>query len=1348
MVWVNNTVPDQCDSTARKAGPRLPLTPAQLGIWVGQQLDPESPAYWTCEAVELIGKLHEAAMHAAVHQAIDECEALHMRFAVDDDGVWQRSAPIVWVMRSVDISPGSCDAPGRADEAWSAAQRWMQADLQGPADLQGGPLFDTALLRLAPMRHLWVLRVHHIALDGYGYTLLARRVAVLYAKVTGVAVRDDGGPRATLAAVVNEASAYQAQDAADDHAFWITRLACTASPPSFASKAPFNREVLRLRGEADFAAGKPAPLSQWQAAAKRCGVDWAAWVLSACAIWVARHALTPRQGECNITLGLPVMGRLGSAALTVPCMAMNIVPLQLRVQPSHSVAALARQVVEEMRALRPHQRYRYEWLRHDLGRSSEGQRLFGPVINLMPFDRSPAFGALQARVHAVAAGPVEDISVSIAPHANGIRVDLEANPAAYDAGQLAEHRSRLFAVLDVLLSASPDAALGELFPGWIEGAAPTSILAGEPIAATPTVLEVLCERAACSPHAIAIEQAGVTLSCAELLGEVQRLAGALLARGVCEEHRVAILLPRSPQTIVALLAVLWSGGAYVPLDIDSPDARIAMVLADAQPALVITTRHWADKLGDARPVLFLDEPHHAMAPVPALPVAVAPTALAYIIYTSGSTGRPNGVMVGRDALAHFVAGARQRYAMSAADRVLQFAPLHFDASVEEIFVTLASGATLVLRDEAMLESLPRFLAACAAQRISVMDLPTAFWHELAYCVGSGEGAPQLPAAVRLVIIGGEAALAERVARWRAAVAEHVVLLNTYGPTETTVICTSARLAGPDAVPWTADAVPIGAPLPGMTAVVVDAALQPVVSGEAGELCMVGGALARGYFGRAELSATRFITLHALAGSPRAYRTGDHVRIGADGALIYLGRLDDEFKISGYRIDPAEVETALLRCPGVREAAVLGQVLPNGSKRLAAFVACDTGAVIATLRTQLAKCLPAPTMPTSYTSLTRLPRNANNKIDREALRQLLTQELAQASVPAQKLTATQALVIKVWREVLGAQRIDMTDDFFDIGGKSLQAIQVAHRLGLALQRELPVSLLFLHRTAQALAAALEAPAAHAPPATASDPFAPLLCIQPPTGTTRNTPPLFCVHPAEGLAWCYMGLAAKLRDTPLYGLQSRGITAAPPRHIDEVIDDYLSRVRSVQPHGPYRLLGWSSGGGIAHAMAAALQAIGERVEILAMMDAYPSDIWAGKPEPTEREALIVLLDVIGYAGKGHLDDDGQTLSLEAMRARLQRPGTIFANRDPASLAKLTGQAIDSMKLYRGLRHPVFQGDVLFFHAAQRPVDAPDWLGWKPYVKGELQRVDVDSTHNGMSQRGPLAHIGRVLAERLEP
>ncbi|WP_381790496.1 amino acid adenylation domain-containing protein [Streptomyces niveus] len=480
---------------------------------------------------------------------------------------------------------------------------------------------------------------------------------------------------------------------------------------------------------------------------------------------------------------------------------------------------------------------------------------------------------------------------------------------------------------------------------------PSVFLDGGPVAAPVVpVLELIALRTAADPHRTALVHGDVRLSYGELAEAVAARAGLLRAAGAGPGRLVAVCRPRGVEAIVSVLAALRSGAAYLPLDPDAPLARNTAILTDAC---------------DGEP----PHPDRLRAEGEAvLPGDAAGAGTAYVIYTSGSTGTPNGVLVGQEALAHFVAGATERYGIGADDRVLQFAPLHFDASVEEIFVTLCAGGSLVLRTDDMLD-VRGMLAGCAAHGVTVLDLPTAYWHELAYAVAAGVA--ELPGALRTVIIGGEAALPERVVRWRRAVGSRVRLLNTYGPTEATVVATVADLTeGPADGTAEADGVPIGLPLPGVRAALVE-----------GELWLLGGGLARGYLDRPELTARRFTR---LGGEP-AYRTGDVVRLGSDGRLVHVSRVDDEVKISGHRIDPAAVESVLLGHPDVRAAAVVAQESPDGTKRLVAYVVADGRPTPVEIREALAEQLPPPAVPGVISLIESLPRTSTGKIDRAMLR---------------------------------------------------------------------------------------------------------------------------------------------------------------------------------------------------------------------------------------------------------------------------------------------------------------------------------------------------------------------------
>ncbi|MEU2656063.1 amino acid adenylation domain-containing protein [Streptomyces sp. NPDC007325] len=462
-------------------------------------------------------------------------------------------------------------------------------------------------------------------------------------------------------------------------------------------------------------------------------------------------------------------------------------------------------------------------------------------------------------------------------------------------------------------------------------------------AATPPVLDLIAAQERTRPEAVALVHADARLTYAGLGAAVRARAAELAAQGAGPGRLVALHRPRGIDAIVGLLAVLTTGAAYLPLDVQAPDARNAAILKDAcgdtapEPAEV--ARHGELVLGGPG----------------------AGEGAAYVIYTSGSTGVPNGVVVAHDSLAHFIAGATPAYGIDADSRVLQFSPLHFDASIQEVFTVLGAGGTLVLRTDDMLD-VGELLAGCERTGVTLLDLPAAYWHELVYVLTTG--AVRLPDALRTVIIYGEAALPERIAQWRALVGDRIRLLNAYGPTETTVVATVADLTRHEAGP-----VPIGRPLPGVRAAVVE-----------GELWLLGGGLTRGYLHRPELDARRFTELDGA----RAYRTGDLVTIGDDRQILYHGRLDDEVKIGGQRIDPAAVDSVLAGHPAVREAAVVAQQDADGVKRLVAFVVTDGGTGAEELRDRVRERMPAAAVP-AVSIVVALPRTSSGKINRKLLR---------------------------------------------------------------------------------------------------------------------------------------------------------------------------------------------------------------------------------------------------------------------------------------------------------------------------------------------------------------------------
>ncbi|MDQ6829971.1 MAG: amino acid adenylation domain-containing protein [Gemmatimonadota bacterium] len=573
--------------------------------------------------------------------------------------------------------------------------------------------------------------------------------------------------------------------------------------------------------------------------------------------------------------------------------------------------------------------------------------------------------------------------------------------------------------------------------------------------------DLVARWAARTPGATAVSFGRDSLTYAQLDEHARSLGRVLRARGVQRDVVVGVCLERSIDAVVALLAIHAAGGAYLPLDPEYPGIRLAAMIEEADAPLVITRSPLAHLFASSTVrLLTLDDAATECTPSDD-DLRLEADALAYVIFTSGSSGAPRGVMIEQGSLRGLVDGVIGAYGITAKDRVLQFTSLSFDISIEEILSTLAAGATLVLRTEEMLESISGFLRHCADERISVLNLPTAFWHEMADVVHAR--GLTLPESLRLVIIGGERAHAGRVARWVESATGHVRLINGYGPTEATITATTCDLS---ATRFTTD-VPIGRPIAGVTAHIV-----------ADELYLTGASLARGYCGDDVATRERFVSVATSNGPVRAYRTGDRVRLRPDGQLEFLGRLDAQLKVRGYRVEPAEIEVALETLPEVAEAAVMPSVSESGVTRLIAFVRPASDASLlddsfaGALRASLEKTLPRYLIPALFVPLKAWPVTTQGKIDRAALLALPIRP-AKTTDESKAGSETERALARMWHELLEVDHVSLGDDFFDLGGHSLLAMQLVARIEDELGVPIPVHALFTARTPASLAVLVDA-----------------------------------------------------------------------------------------------------------------------------------------------------------------------------------------------------------------------------------------------------------------------------------
>jgi amino acid adenylation domain-containing protein/non-ribosomal peptide synthase protein (TIGR01720 family) len=1067
----------------------LPLTAAQAGVWYAQQIDVTNPIFNTGAGIVIDGVLDVPALAEAGRRLVAEADVLRVRIETADDQPYQVIDDAVTGTLTV------VDLRDRTDPE-AAADAWIRADLATLTDLRTGPIFRHALLRLADDRQIWFQTCHHLALDAYTFALLTGRLAELYTALAGGAEPPAGRFR-PLRDMVEADAAYRASEAyAADRAFWTERF---ADRPSVAALAPgaagtahsFRRVEHRL--DAPVAAGLTALAEGTRASRVEA-------LFAAVAGYL--HRLT---GAGDVVLGLPVMGRLGSATARVPGTSVNVLPLRVRVTAAGTVGELIGAVAAELKAIRRHQRYRGEDIRRDLKLLGGDKRLVGPWVNIKPFGAELSFGGNPGRPLYRSAGPVDDLSITVDDRGDGeLGLTVDGNPDLYSRQDLEEHGTRLAGFLRRFAAADPGGTVGALdVVGAEERAALLTAGTGQAVDLPDLTLTGLIRaQVTRTPGKVAVTDGASTLTYAELDAAAADLARLLAARGAGPGGIVAVCLARSTALLVALLAVARTGAAYLPLDPDFPPDRLAMMLDDAGPVLVLTDD--SAQLDPALPLIRATE----AADGPAPDVHTGPDAPAYLLYTSGSTGRPKGVVVTQRNLVNFLLAMREVVPLTAADRLLAVTTVSFDIAGLELYLPLLSGARVVLAAKESVQDPEVLQALVASSGATVLQATPTLWQELA-----GTGLPGVRA-----LAGGEPLPAELAAALRAHTAG---LTNLYGPTETTIWSTAAAI--------TTDGTPtIGRPVLNTQVYVLDAALHPVPRGMAGELYIAGAGVAQGYLGRPALTAGRFVADPFGPAGTRMYRTGDLATWRPDGTLDVLGRVDHQVKLRGFRIEPGEIEAALLAHPAVSRAAV---VLREG--RLAGYVVGEADP--AALRAFVAGFLPDYMVPAVVVPLAELPTTPNGKLDRNALPDPVFETAADGGAR----TAEEEILAGVFAEVLGLPAVGVRDDFFELGGHSLLAARVVARVRALLGAELTIRDVFDAPAVAALATRLGR-AGDRPPLVALPPVE-----RPPLSAAQRR--MWFLHQLDGADPSYhLALAVTLRGPVDPAALRRAVTAVVARH----------------------------------------------------------------------------------------------------------------------------------------------------------------------------------------------------------
>ena len=1021
----------------------LPLTRGQQEIWLSQEAVRSGSDWQLGLFVKIEGTIERDLLERAICQAVAEAEPGRVGFFDVGGQVVQRAVDYPDVELAFHDLTVSLDPVREAEEIASAIRRTPMPF--------AGPLFKFALFQTRADQFYLFACCHHIAIDGMGMVLVSRRVATIYSAI----VFGKPIPPAyfgSLQDLVDCESEYEAsEDYLDDLAYWSNHLPSEVEPEYRLPRtgAEGDPYVPSAAVQLD-----PTIVGRINQLAKVLGVRRISVITAVCA-WLVR-GMTGAGSE--VVLDFPVSRRVLPESKTLPGMMAGVVPLVLKVSPGSTVADFCRQVDTRIRELTKHQRFPVHVLDRQGGLGQTANRV---VVNFIPSRLTLNLGDAPATATYTNFGPAGDFGLFFLGAGDQLFL-LTAGPGlTFPNLDVSDVAGGLERVLDAM-TADPTRPMSlidvvdEVERARLDQISNRAALSA-PAAAAVSIPALFAAQVAATPAAVAVSFQGASVTYRELDEASNRLAHLLVGHGAGPGATVALLLPRSTEGIVAILAVLKTGAAYVPIDPVLPDARVGFMLTDAVAMAAITTAELAGRLdGYDLVIVDVNDPVVETQLSTALP-GPAPEDIAYLIYTSGTTGVPKGVAITHHNVVRLLEALDAE--VDRAGVWTQFHSLAFDFSVWEIFGALLGGGRLVVVPDEVTRAPAEFYALLVAERVTVLNqTPSAFYALLAV------GAPGTRLSLQTVVFGGESLEPQRLRIWLGDYPETPRLINMYGITETTVHASFREINASDV---NSAVSPIGLPLGHLGLFVLDPWLQPAPMGVVGELYVVGAGVSVGYVGRAGLTASRFVACPFGGAGQRMYRTGDLVRCGEDGQLQYAGRADDQVKIRGYRIELGEIRAVLAEIPGVEQAVVIAREDRPSDRRLVGYLTGSADPT--TARAVVAERLPAYMVPAAVVLIDALPLTVNGKLDTRALPapEYLAGEYRAPS------TRTEETLAGIFSDILGLARVGVDDSFFDLGGDSLSAMRLVAAVNTALGAGFSVRSVFEAPTVALLAPRIRA-----------------------------------------------------------------------------------------------------------------------------------------------------------------------------------------------------------------------------------------------------------------------------------